>query len=203
MEIEIKKVSFNPRIDTHSFAANLVIDGIKAGNVVSNHLGTQYYPLNEKGQALIEKAEKYCAKLPAKSIVVDGKPQQSTQSLQTLIGDLFSAHLERLEHSKYFKKVDVVMKQNIVIGEPPKYIRTVRTKAPIDILTKTENGTDMLKATIIRDVLPTLSDNEKVVNSNIPVSILKASGLKEDQFIKQSAEYVMKQAPQKRKGNGI
>ncbi|MBB1642708.1 MULTISPECIES: hypothetical protein [Sphingobacterium] len=203
MEIEIKKVSFNPRIDTHSFAANLVIDGIKAGNIVSNHMGTHYYPLNDKGHALIEKAEKYCAKLPAKSIVVDGKPQQSAQSLKSLIGDLFSAHLERLEHAKYFKKVDVAMKQSIVIGEPTKYIRTVRTKAPIDILTKSESGTELLKSTIIQEVLPTLSDNEKLLNSNIPVIILKAAGLKEDQFIKQSVEYLMKPVPQKAKSKGI
>ncbi|WP_433903239.1 hypothetical protein [Sphingobacterium puteale] len=203
MDIEIKKVSFNPRIDKQSFAANLVIDGIKAGNIVSNHSGTQYYPVNQKGQALIEKAEKYCEKLPAKSITVEGKQQQSAQSLQSLIRDLFVVHLERLENARYFKKVDVAMKQNIVIGEPLKYIRTVRTQAPIDILTKSQGGVDLLTATITQDVLPSLSDNEKLLNSNIPVSILKAAGLKEDQFIKQSAEYVMKQAPQKSKGKSI
>ena len=203
MEIEIKKVSFNPRIDRHSFAANLVIDGIKAGNIVSNNSGTQYYPVNEKGQALIEKAEKYCEKLPPKSVTIDGKLQQSAQSLKTLIGDLFSVHLERLEHAKYFKKVDAVMKQSIVIGEPPKYIRTVRTKAPIDILTKSQGGADLLTATIVQEVLPGLSANEKLLNSNIPVRILKAAGLNDEQFIKQSAEYVMKQAPQKSKGKTI
>lgn len=203
MEIEIKKVSFNPRIDKQAFAANLMIGGVKAGNVVGNRTGIQYYPVNEKGQALIEKAEKYCEKLPAKTITVEGKEQQLPQSLTTYIDDKFASHLEMLEHVKYSKKVEAAMKQNIVIGEPLRYIRTVRTKSPIDVLTKSKGGTDLLLATILEEVLPGLSANEKLLNSNIPVSILKEAGLKESQYVKQSAEYVMKQEPKRNKGKAI
>jgi hypothetical protein len=186
MEIEIKRISFNPRIDAQSFAANLVIDGVKAGNIVSNNAGTQYYPINESGQSLIEKAEKFCEKLPAKTITVDGKPQDVKQSLRAFIGDLFTAHLETLEKVKYNKKVDLAMKQNIVIGEPFKYTRTVPTKAPISLLAQTTKGQELLSDIITRQVLPGLSANEKLLNTNIAEDILKAAGLKQDQYVKQS-----------------
>ena len=203
MEIELRKVSFNPRIDKRSFAANLVVDGIKAGNVVSNHNGTQYYPVNRKGQELIEKAEKFCEKLPAKATIVNGKEQETKQSLSSFIGELFAAHLETLEQVKFNKKVDVAMKQNIVIGEPLKYIRTFRTQSPIDILTLSQNGNDLLLNTLVMEVIPSLSANEKLLNNNIPVDILKAAGLKETQYVKQSPEYMMKQAPKKNKGRSL
>lgn len=189
MEIEIKKVSFNPRIDAHSFAANLVIDSVKAGNVVSNHAGCEYYPTNETGQVLIEKAEKFCEKLPVKTITVDGKQQEVKQSLPTFIADLFAAHLETLEKIKYDKKVDVAMKQNIVIGEPLKYIRTIPTKAPVSLLAQTTNGQQLLMEIINRQVLPSLSANEKLLNTNIPEDVLKAAGVKEGQYGKQSEQH--------------
>jgi hypothetical protein len=186
MEIEIKRISFNPRIDAQSFAANLVIDGVKAGNITNNTSGTQYYPVNENGQALIEKAEKFCEKLPGKTITVDGKPQDVKQSLQAFIGDLFAAHLQTLEKVKYNKKVDIAMKQNIVIGEPFKYTRTVPTKVPISLLAQTTKGQELLSDIITRQVLPGLSSNEKLLNTNIAEDILKAAGLKQDQYVKQS-----------------
>lgn len=186
MEIELKRISFNPRIDTQSFAANLVIDGVKAGNITSNSAGTQYYPVNENGQTLIEKAEKFCEKLPAKTVTMDGKQQEVKQSLPAFISDLFTAHLESLEKVKYNKRVDIAMKQNIVIGEPQKYIRTVQTKAPISLLAQTTKGQELLSEIITRQVLPGLSANEKLLNTNIGEDILKAAGLKEGQYIKHS-----------------
>jgi len=203
MEIEIKKVSFNPRIDKQAFAANLIIEGTKAGHVVSNFNGTHYYPINEKGQSLIEKAEKYCEKLPSKTLSVEGKQQEQKQNLATHIRDLYAAHLENLEQGKYFKKVELLMKQNIVIGEPVKYTRTIKTNAPIDILIKSKTGADQLLATLVQEVVPSLSANEKLLNSNIPEAILKAAGLKEDQFVKQSQEYIMKKTPKRTKGKSI
>lgn len=199
MEIEIKRISFNPRIDTQSFAANLVIDGVKAGNITSNSSGTQYYPVNENGQELIEKAEKFCEKLPAKSATVDGKPQDVKQNLQTFIGDLFVAHLETLEKVKYNKKVDIGMKQNIVIGEPLKYIRTVPTKSPISLLAQTTKGKELLSDIITRQVLPGLSANEKLLNTNIAEDILKAAGLKQDQYVRKADLHqdLPKQQPKK------
>ncbi|AOM80028.1 hypothetical protein [Pedobacter steynii] len=186
MEIEIKRISFNPRIDAQSFAANLVVDGVKAGNIVSNSAGTQYYPVNENGQALIEKAEKFCEKLPAKTITVDGKPQEVKQNLPAFIGDLFATHLQTLEKIKYDKKVDIAMKQNIVIGEPLKYIRTVPTKSPISLLAQTTKGQEFLSEIISRQVLPGLSANEKLLNTNISEDILKAAGLKQDQYVRRA-----------------
>lgn len=64
MEIELRRIGHNPRLDENTFVANLFVNGEKAA-VVNNKTGTtQYFAIDEKGSKLISEVEEYLKNLP-------------------------------------------------------------------------------------------------------------------------------------------
>ena len=120
MEIELRKIAYNPRLDENAFAANLFINDVKAATVTNTGNGTQYYPVDTETSKLVVQAEDFLAKQPGEKKVVDGKEQTVKQTLSDRIDALFATHLADIERKKFDKKVDLLAKRNIVIGEPGK-----------------------------------------------------------------------------------
>ncbi len=86
-----------------------------------------------------------------------------------------------LEH--FQKKLKRYTDNHIVIGIPDPLFRTLRLKFPIDLLLVHPKGEAVLTNIIKEKVIPNLSENEKVLNANIPEKVLKDAGLSENQYI--------------------
>ncbi|MBK1439865.1 hypothetical protein JHJ32_07715 [Parapedobacter sp. ISTM3] len=203
MEIELRRISHHPRVSMEAFAANLFINGTKAATVSNNGLGTQYYPVDKNGEKLVTEAEQYVKKLPGEQKLVDGRQQVVENTLGGHIDKLFAAYLAGIERKKFDKKVDVLAKRNIVIGEPGKYMRTIQTGTPIEMLL-TGAGREVLTKLLSERAIPSLSENEAILNKNIPADILKNAGLTDGQM--EQSEYkkneigAKKEETQKTKG---
>lgn len=180
MEIELQRIGYNPRVSTDSFAANLVINGVKAATINKKGAETMYYPVNAEGEKLTAKAEEFL------------KKQADPTTLADRIDKLFSNYLAGLESKKFDKKVALMMKRNIVIGEPNKYMRMVQTGTPVEMLLKGA-GRQMLVSLLAGRVIPTMSENERILNTNIPDDILKESGLSGGQLLGKAERTVSKE----------
>lgn len=183
MEIELKRIGYNPRLDVKAFAANLFINGEKAATVANNGNGTQYYPTDENGAELVSQAEAFLKKAPGVRKEIDGKEQVVKETLEERIDTLFSEHLSAIERKKFDKKVDLMEKRNIVIGDPGRYMRTYSMKSPVDMLVQGA-GKILIIDTLKSRIIPEMQDNEKVLNKNIPPGILKEAGLTGSQQLK-------------------
>ncbi len=180
MEIELQRIGYNPRVSTDSFAANLVINGVKAATIKKKGNETMYYPVNAEGEKLTAKAEEFLQKQPDPTTLTDR------------IDKLFSDYLMGLESKKFDKKVALMMKRNIVIGEPNKYMRMVQTGTPVEMLLKGA-GRQMLVSLLSDRVIPTMSESERILNTNIPDDILKESGLSGGQLPRKAERTVSKE----------
>jgi hypothetical protein len=65
------------------------------------------------------------------------------------------------------------MASAIVFGIPEKTFRVLRFKIPIASMIKCNSGVERLRRDIRKWVLPRLAENEKILNTNIPASIIK------------------------------
>lgn len=196
MEIELKKITYNAQLDDDAFLANLILDGEKAGTVTRKDGKTQYYATEEAGMDLITKAEEYVKKLPAEKKLVDGKEQAIKQTLADKIDGLFASYLAGIEQKKFDRKVQLIQKRNIVVGESGRYMRTIPTKALINLLVQGNNKV-VISDILAKKVIPTLTEKEIILNTNIPEGLLKEAGLKEGQYISNKAEKSAKQAVNK------
>lgn len=199
MEIELKRIGYNPRVDVNAFAANLFINGEKAAVITNKGSGTEYYPVDAQGAELVAQAEAHLKKQPGEKKVIDGKEQTVRNTLTDHIDRLFAEHLAGIERKKFDKKVDLMAKQNIVIGEPGVYMRTYPMKTHIDMLTSPA-GREMLASTIATKILPTMRENETILNSNIPQDVLKKAGLKDVQYQHAEKPYDAKKTNKQAKG---
>ncbi|TYR37464.1 hypothetical protein FXV77_05520 [Sphingobacterium phlebotomi] len=199
MEIEIKRIAYNPRLDENSFAANLFINGEKAATVNCKNRMTKYYALDGKGLELVKQAEDFIKKLPGEKKVIDGKEQTVKPTLIDHIDGLFNKYLNDIKLKKFDKKVDQIQKKNIVIGEYGRYTRTHPVKELTGLLLQ-DQGREILKQTITNHVIPTMSENEQILNNNISETILKAAGLKQPQYRKGETDQKEKVSNQKKTG---
>lgn len=196
MEIELKKITYNAMLDEDAFIANLILDGEKAGTVTRKDGKTQYYATEEAGMDLIAKAEEYIKKLPAEKKLIDGKEQAIKQTLVDKIDGLFASYLSGIEQKKFDRKVELIQKRNIVIGESGRYMRTVPIKALVNLLVQSKN-TEVIKEILLKKAIPTMTENEIILNTNIPEGLFKEAGLKEGQYMSNKAEKSAKQAVNK------
>ncbi|OJV55333.1 MAG: hypothetical protein BGO31_20600 [Bacteroidetes bacterium 43-16] len=182
MEIELRKITYNPRLDEDSFAANIFINGQKAAIANRKNGRLLYYAVDDRGIDLVEQAQQYLKKQPREKGLIDGKEPMISDLLSDKIEHLFATYLMAIERKKFDKKVELMQKRNIVIGEPGRYMRTVPTKTQVNLLV-TEGYKDLILDILTNKVLPSMSGNEKILNTNIPVIILKETGLKTEQYL--------------------
>lgn len=181
MEVELRRIAYNPRLDENSFAANLFVNGDKVATVNRKNGVIQYYPLNEDTAQVVTQAEEHFKMLPGEKKVIDGKEQLAKQNLSSHIDGLFAEHLANIERKKFDKKVELLAKRNIVIGEPGIYWRTHAMNGAVDVLNKGA-GKELLIETLAKKVLPSMRESEIILNKNISAEILKEAGLSENQY---------------------
>jgi hypothetical protein len=206
MKIELKNIHHSPSLseETEAFTANLYINDIHAGYAKNQGHGgpTDYDWHDERGRKLIAEAEAYCKALPPEKFEMDGKQHFFEMNLEQFIDNLLSRHLDEKELQKFRKKIDKAMEFGIVIGVPDQSFGVLKFKSPIDMILVHPKGADILKDTIVNKVLPSLKEDEKILNTNIPETILKGAGLSERQYVPQQQQKE-KKVQQKKKGRGI
>lgn len=199
MEIELKRIAYDPRLDESSFAGSLYINGEKAATVSRKNDSTKYLPVDEKGMELVSQVEEYLKKQPAEKKMVEGKEQSVRPTLADRIDALFATYLEGIEQKKFNRKVDLIQKRNIVVGESGRYMRTIPTNALVNILVK-GNNKEVINDILVKKVIPSMSETEVILNNNIPAIILKEAGLKPEQYLNKEAEHTVKKSVKKSSG---
>ncbi|MGE8422141.1 MAG: hypothetical protein ACN6PI_04895 [Sphingobacterium siyangense] len=189
MKIELKRIQHSQQFseETHAFTANLYINGIQAGYVKNNgHGGATFYtPKNQQGKFLIREAEKYCATLPpadrSENNLLDGLSQDI--DLEQYIDDLVNKYIEKKEIAKFNSKMNKIMLKGIVYGIPDQFYSGFVYAVPMVKLLAFPKGPEIVLKDLTEKVLPYLNDGLKLLNTNIPESIIKAAGLKKDQYL--------------------
>ncbi len=209
MKIELKRIHHSERMseETAAFTANLYIDGKMAGIVSNSGTGgpTRVQSTSPEGRLLIQKAEKWCQALPPELYAEGGKmPIEIRMDLEGYIDKLLHHYLSEKDIKQYQQKVRKAMKEHIVISADPKSAcRLMRLNMPIEALLTLPAGVSHLRKFIAEKALPKLSENEKIINSNIPEQILKEAGLQESQYNKPTQQDSQKQTAAKKKGKKI
>lgn len=202
MKIELKNIHFSERLsqESNAFDANLYIDDIKAGTASNQGHGgpTIYRAFDEKGKTLISDAEKYCKALPAEKFSSDGKDYSIEMNLEAYIDKLFDNYLLEKDQKKFQKKIDNSMEKGIVVGIPNDSFEVWGFKTPMANIVVHPDGPALLKKVLIKDVIPRLTDGRIVMNTNIPLEILKESGLKEGQYAIRPISKVQIESDQKK-----
>lgn len=190
MKIELKRIQHSPHLseETEAFTANLYIQDVHAGYAKNNgHGGSTFYQAkDEKGKILIRQAEEYCKKLPPVSYKGDN-PKNSfswEMSLESYIDDLLNKHLEKKEIAKFNAKLNNTMLKGLVYGIPDQSYAGIIYKIPLVRVLATPLGPQIVLRDLKEKILPSLRDGNKLLNTNIPESIIKAAGLQADQYVK-------------------
>jgi len=98
MKIELRKISYNARLsqETNAFAADVYIDGVKAGTAENaGHGGSTNVFLGAKQK----EAEAFCAAMPP----VDCHGTKLEMDLELYIGELLEKHLVEKEQKRWIK----------------------------------------------------------------------------------------------------
>lgn len=206
MKIELRKIEHSERLsrETEAFSADLYIDGKKAGIASNSGRGgsTGYQPYDEDGLGLIREAEKWCEGLPPKVYPADeyGGPLTLDMNLEHYIDDLLEQHLKQ----RFQKKMERSFKQHVVISDNPEAgYRGIKFNMPIATILADEKGRKFL-VDYLAKVKGSLKGNERILNDNIPETVLKDAGLKEAQYVKPKLDSdtatVKKKPPRQGKG---
>ncbi|WP_286732636.1 MULTISPECIES: hypothetical protein [Sphingobacterium] len=105
-------------------------------------------------------------------------------ALEEKINDLLYEYLRKKDLKKLTSIVNKAMLRGIVYGMSDRAVWNIKYDTPIvKILSFSKGLLDIMNA--IKDkVLPHLKDGNRLLNTNIPESIIKSAGLKEDQYVK-------------------
>jgi hypothetical protein len=186
MKIELKNIHFSEQLseETNAFSANLYIEGVKAGRVSNRGRGgaTICKAGDEKGDRLIVAAETHCRSLPSeKSDLVSGE-HELKMDLGRYVDKLLVSYLQEKEVQKFQKKLEKAIERGIVVGIPGKSFDVWEFTHPIAIILQHPKGPEMIKRAIEEDILPELKGGKIIMNTNIPLKVLEAAGLKKNQF---------------------
>lgn len=193
MKIELKKIAYNERLsqETNAFAADLYIDGRKAG-IASNegHGGpTNYYATTDQGRALIREAETFCKGQPP--IEYPGshgmKPFKVPMDLEHYIDNLLEKYLNEKSVKVFRAKLEKQQSNHVHFGIPDKQAASYKLRVPITELLKYRDGPEWLKGFLTSTVLPEMKPGERILNTNIPEEILLQAGLTQDQYVKKDS----------------
>ena len=196
MKIELKSIYHSVQLseETEAFTANLYINGVHAGYAKNEGHGgnTDYYAKDEKGRELIRQAEEYCKNLPPIEYPADKYMHAFSvnMDLEHYIDDLLNKYVEKKETAKFNAKLDKSMLKGIVYGVPNQSFWAITYIVPLVNVLAHPKGPLTVLQTIKDKVLPKLKDGNKLLNTNIPESIIKAAGLKEDQYVKPTIQNI-------------
>lgn len=186
MKIELKRIEFSEALseETNAFSANLYINDKHAGFATNRGHGgpTDYHARDEKGNLLIKEAEAYCKALPPYTYTSEGETHSIDMDLEMYIDDLLAKHLREKYDQQFKRSLERAMVKSFVIGNPKATCDTITFKVPLTTIIAASNGTERMVNNIKKYVIPELTDGKMLMNTNIPESILKLAGLREDQY---------------------
>jgi len=142
---------------------------------------------NKQGQELIRLAENYTKALSDKHYPKDEYMDAFSipMNLEHYIDDLLNDYLRKKVMEKIQNKVAKDMEKGIVFGKPGDNAWIVQTfNVPLkDVLTHPK-GAETVSNSIAKSIFKKLNDGVKILNTNIPESILKRAGLFQEQHVK-------------------
>ncbi|SHL79318.1 hypothetical protein [Chryseobacterium polytrichastri] len=186
MKIELKSIHFSEQLseETNAFSANVYIEGIKAGTASNRGRGgaTTYQAADERGRKLISDAEVYCHSLPPEKFSEGGSDHELKMDLGQYIDDLLDKYLQEKELQKFQRKLEKAMDRGIVAGIPDQSFEVWYFNQSIEKILENPKGPDILKNTIIKNIIPVLTGGTIILNSNIPQKLFEEAGLKKHQY---------------------
>ncbi|WP_185212298.1 hypothetical protein [Sphingobacterium mizutaii] len=196
MKIELKSIYHSVQLseETEAFTANLYINGVHAGYAKNEGHGgnTDYYAKDEKGRELIRQAEEYCKNLPPIEYPADKYMDAFSvnMDLEHYIDDQLYKYIEKKETAKFNAKLNKTMLKGIVYGVPDQSYGAITFNLPIVNVLAHPKGPQTVLQTIKDKILPKLKEGNKLLNTNIPESIIKSAGLKEEQYVKPTIQNI-------------
>lgn len=180
MLVQLKNVRVHERLSRESlaFSATLYINGQRVGILTNDGRGgeTRYKALDKRGELLIKEAVEWCGSFPRKlgSDKREGeRPGADQQKFRDHLDDMATGWWNGKEAVKFQKKVEKAMETGIVFGVPGRTFRVMRYPHPIAGMIQVERGLERLRLDIHGKVMPLLKDGEKILNTNVPQSIIR------------------------------
>lgn len=180
MEIRLKNIYVSERLsrETTAFQATLYINGYRAGIVANYGRGgaTVYRPRDEQGAKLMREAKLWCRKLPPlvrDDEIVEGKSSTIPMELDFYLDNMIMDWLRKKDRQRFAKKAERYMLTSILFGVPGKNFRAMQYRLPIAAMIRMDKGVERLRMDIHNKVLPMLRDDEKILNTNIPVETIR------------------------------
>jgi hypothetical protein len=178
MKIELKKIRHSEQLseETHAFTANLYINGTYAGYAKNNGRGgvTYYLAKDEKGKLFIRNAAKFCTALPARH--ADNpltKDDSWDMNLEQHIDDLLNYYLQKKELTRFNNKLNAAMLNGLVFGIPDQSFQGFAYPILLRQILTQPKGPATILGDLITKVHSFLTIDNKLLNTNIPESILK------------------------------
>lgn len=188
MKIELKNIKYSEAMseETLAFVANLYVEGKRAGSVKNDgHGGNTHYSGDHKeGWEMIRQAEAFTRSLPDKFYPKDEYMEAFSipMNLEHYIDDLLNDYLQKKELARFNKQMEKAMEKSIVFGVAGESFATITFTSPLSKVLEHPKGAEILVKAITEKILPKLAYC-KILNNNIPESILKDAGLKENQYV--------------------
>ncbi|MGB3108309.1 hypothetical protein [Sphingobacterium siyangense] len=183
MKIELKNIQHFSSLseETEAFMASIYVNGSLAGYAENEGKGgeTNYYPKDERGQRLISRAEEFAKSLQNRAAE---DPLQNL-AFEQMINKILYTHLKEKQHEEFNRQLQEISKKAIVIGMPYSYYYYFKLNHPIADYLLRQDRIEMLKNILKTEVLPELKPDEKILNKNIPVDVLRAAGMKDEKWI--------------------
>ena len=179
MVIQLKNVRVNEGLSRESlaFSATLYINGQRVGLISNDGNGgeTHYQSFDNRGAALIEEAVKWVGSFSRKP-----GASQTDGAEAAADAEKFRDHLEETancwwngkELAKFQRQAEKAMVKGIVFGVPGKAYRVMQYTQPIAVIIGIKKGVERLRQDIHLKVIPMLSGDEKILNTNIPMSVV-------------------------------
>lgn len=208
MKIELKRIHYSERLsqETNAFTADLYINGKKVGETSNEGYGgpTGYDAFTAEGKQLIKEAEQFCRTLPSETFTIGQETHTVEMSLEQFIDNLVDEYINKKEIQKFRNWVGRKSKDCLLIGKPDDEVTaSFRFKIPIEQIISGTNGHVRMAKAVARDVIPELKQGSILLNTNIPVEILAAAGLKEGQYVKPDSGQVQHKKQDRKKGMHI
>ena len=177
--MQLKNVRVNEGLSRESlaFSATLYINGQRAGLISNDGNGgeTNYRPFDNRGAALIKEAVKWVGSFSRKL----GASQTDGGAAAANVGR-FRDHLEEMancwwngkERARFQKKAEKAMVMGIVFGVPGKTYRVMQYTQPIAAIIGIKRGVERLRQDIHQKVMPLLTEDKVILNTNIPMNIV-------------------------------
>lgn len=191
MKIELKSIEYSKGLSEamHAFTARLYVDEVYVADVRNRGKDVicTIDHRDEKGRLILAQAELYCTEQRGQEVLEERKTHGFSYNLNYYIDDLLDKHLQEKENTRFGNKINKAMETGVVYGDPEDAVNVIKFKIPINELLLHPEGPKILQQKIRDIAMPELKPGEKVLNSNIPETILKGAGLIESQYVKPEA----------------